>query len=168
MSCQRVHLLFFLSLRSNGRAFGPRTSFTTIEMKPYSSGQKNMHVNIGSEGLSRTALISRWTRRHSQSESHSRDCSHSLGKVWSWLCGPQSCGRGSRSVSVALTFAIRKGSSARPADPLASLQLPQLCPTAIMKFMGLAEIGRGGRVHLCRFRLTDLRLALRRFGACLL
>jgi hypothetical protein len=93
MSCQRAHSLFFLSLRSNGTVFGPKVSFTITEMKPYSSGQKSMHVNIGSEGLSRTALISQWTRQRSRSESHSQGCSHSIGEVRSQLGGPPRAGQ---------------------------------------------------------------------------
>lgn len=71
----------YSSLISNGTAFAPRTLFTIIESKLYSSGQKNMPAIIDVNTNSRQAHISPWSRPHFRSGLRKPDCSRSPGRA---------------------------------------------------------------------------------------
>jgi hypothetical protein len=71
---------YCLSPISRGTAFAHRILFTTIESKPYSSGQKNMPAIIDVSIDSHPARISRWSRPHFRGGLRKLDYSRSSAK----------------------------------------------------------------------------------------
>ncbi len=109
IKCCRGQLrLCFSSPTWTGRAFAAPTSSTIIDSRRSSSGQKSTLASTGRAISSRTAPISRWSRRRFPNATRNQDC---LQQLWrgdcNGECGEQGWCQGRNGDHLILLLALR-------------------------------------------------------------